>query len=279
MTQKTKLVITCAALVLGALSVRGQTTTTTTTTTAPAPAAAVPAAPAAPSSSWTITPSFVTQYMFRGVRLGGPSFEPTIEYDAGNLAIGVWANFPISDKVIGQSDPEIDPYASYTFTINDSTSIVPGFTWYNYPNATTANGFYKTTFEPNVAFNYTVGAVKFTPKIYYDVVLKGPTLEFNFSFAIPLKEQGTELDFNGTVGTYKWDDAAADTTPSVKNYGNYWLVGVSAPFTINAASKLIVGIAYTEGNDNYFKQSGSPKAVNTAAVGRGVFSLSYAYTF
>ena len=269
MTQKTNLVITCAALVLGALSVRGQTTTTTTTTTAPA----------APSSSWTITPSFASQYMFRGVRLGGPSFEPTIEYDAGNLAIGVWANFPISDKVIGQSDPEIDPYASYTITLNDSASIVPGFTWYNYPNATQSNGFYKTTFEPNIAFNYTVGAVKFTPKIYYDVVLKGPTLEFNFSFAVPLKEQGTELDFNGTVGTYKWDDAADDTTPSVKNYGNYWLVGVSAPFTINAASKLIVGIAYTEGNDNYFKQSGSAKAVNTAAEGRGVFTLSYAYTF
>jgi uncharacterized protein (TIGR02001 family) len=276
MTQKTNVVITCAALILGALSASGQTAAT------PAPAPAVPAAPAAPAApapSWTLTPSIVSQYMFRGVRLGGPAFEPTVEYDNGNFAVGVWANFPISDKVVGQSDPEIDPYASYTFTINDSTSIVPGFTWYNYPNATTANGFYKTTFEPNVAVNYTVGSLKFTPKIYYDVVLKGPTYELNLSFAAPLKDLGTELDFVGTVGTYKWKSAADNTTPDLKNYGDYWLVGVSAPFAINAASKIIVGVAYTQGTNNYFKQSGSPKVTNTAAEGRGVFTLSYAYTF
>ena len=274
MTQKTNLVLTCAALALGALSASGQNTTTT-----PAVAAAPVPVATAPTSSWTLTPAIASQYMFRGVRLGGPSFEPTVEFDAGNLAIGVWANFPISDKVIGQSDPEIDPYASYTFTINDSTSIAPGFTWYNYPNATTANGFYKTTFEPNVAFNYTVGGVKFTPKIYYDVILKGPTYELNISFAAPLKNLGTELDFIGTIGTYKWDDAADEASPSVKNYGDYWLIGVSAPIAINSASKIIIGLAYTEGNNNYFKQSGSPKALNTAAVGRGVVTISYAITF
>ena len=274
MKLKTNLVLASIALALGALSVHAQTAATT----APVPAP-VPAPEAAPSSSWTFTPAFVSQYMFRGVRLGGTSFEPAIEYDAGNLAIGVWANFPISAKVVGQSDPEIDPYASYTFTINDSASIVPGFTWYNYPNATTANGFYKTTFEPNVAFNYTVAGFKFTPKIYYDVVLKGPTYELNVAFAAPLKDLGTELDFVGTVGTFKWDDAASDTTPSVKNYGDYWLVGVSAPFALTKDSKIIVGLAYTEGNNNYFKQSGSPKSVNTAAVGRGVVTISYAITF
>ena len=275
MTQKTNVVLTCAALLLGALSIHGQTAATPTPAPAPAP---VPEA-APPSSSWTFTPAVASQYMFRGVRLGGPSFEPTIEFDSGSLAVGVWGNFPMSDKVVGQSDPEIDPYASYTFTINDSTSIAPGFTWYNYPNATTANGFYKTTFEPNVAFNYTVGGVKFTPKIYYDVILKGPTYELNISFAAPLKDLGTELDFIGTVGTYIWDDAADSVTPSVKNYGDYWLVGVSAPFALTKDSKIVVGLAYTEGSNNYFKQSGSPKALNTAAVGRGVVTISYAITF
>ena len=217
--------------------------------------------------------------MFRGVRLGGPSFEPAVEFDYDTIAIGVWANFPMADKVVGQSDPEIDPYGSYTIAINDSLSVVPGFTWYNYPRAPSANGFYKATFEPNLAVNYTIGAVKLTPKIYYDVVLQGPTLELNASFTVPLKSLGTELDFAATVGTYKWKAAADNTFPDVKNYGDYWLVGVSVPFTINAASKIIVGAAYTQGSDNYFKQSGSPKVENTAALGRGVFSVSYAYTF
>src|SRR5688572_8789027 len=68
-------------------------------TPAPAPA------PAAPSTSWTLTPAFVSQYMFRGARLGGPSFQPAIEYGANNLVLGLWSNFPIADKVDGQSDP------------------------------------------------------------------------------------------------------------------------------------------------------------------------------
>lgn len=276
MTQKTNLVLTCAALLLGTLSVRGQTTTTETT---PSPTPAPVPVATAPTSSWTLTPSFVSQYMFRGVRLGGPSFEPNVEFDAGNLGIGVWANFPISDKVIGQSDPEIDPYAFYTITINDSTSIVPGFTWYNYPNANSSNGSYKTTFEPNVTFNYTVGGIKFSPKLYYDVVLKGPTFEFTATFAVPLKDMGTELDFIATLATYMWKSAADNTSPDLKNYGDYWLVGVSAPFAITSASKFIVGLAYTDGTNNYFKQSGSPKVKNTAAVGRGVITISYAITF
>src|SRR3954468_6212334 len=65
------------------------------------PATPTPAVPAAPSWSVTATPSVVSQYMFRGVRLGGASFEPTVEADYGNLALLVWANFPIKNKVPG----------------------------------------------------------------------------------------------------------------------------------------------------------------------------------
>jgi len=273
MTQKSKIVLTCAALAMGALSVSGQTATST-----PAPAVAAPA-PAAPTSSWVITAPFVSQYMFRGVRLGGASFEPSVEFDSGALALGVWTNFPLSGKVVGQSDPEIDPYGTYTFTLSDSMSIAPGFTWYNYPNANESNGFYKSTFEPSIAFNYTVAGVTITPKLYYDVGLKGPTYELNVAFAVPLKDLGTELDFAGTVGTYKWDEAAKGASPALKNYGDYWLLGVTVPISISANSKILLGLAYTEGNNNYFKQSGSAKAVNTAAVGRGVATIGYKITF
>jgi hypothetical protein len=269
MTQKTNLVITCAALALGALSVRGQT---------PAPEAPVPVV-TVPSSSWTLTPALVTDYMFRGARLSGFSAEPNIEFDSGNLGLGVWANLPISDKVPGQSDPEIDPYGYYTITLSDSASIVPGFTWYNYPNAEDSNGFYKSTFEPNVAFNYTVGGVKFTPKVYYDMVLKGATWEFSTSFALPMKDAGTELDFLATYGTFKWKEAADNAVPAVKNYGDYWLVGVSAPFAVSKDSKFVIGLAYTAGSSNFFKQGTSPKVENTATDGRLVGTLSYVITF
>ena len=271
---KTRLLLLCLAT-FGALNAGAQTTPAA----APAAPAAAAAAPAleAPSASWVLTPTFASQYMFRGVRLGGPSFEPSLEYDNGNLAIGVWSNFPLKDKVVGQSDPEFDFYGSYKVEVfKDTLSYSPGFTIYTYPNAKKADGFYKATFEPNLAVNYTVGALTLTPKLYYDFVLKGPTLELGAAFAVPLKDAGTELDFSGTVGTYKWTSAIPDASPDIKNWGNYWLLGVAAPFQVSKDTKLTVGYAYTNGSDNYYKQGKSGKTANSAAVGRGVLTISYA---
>lgn len=266
-----------SALTLGALIAHAQTAATPAATPEAAPAPA--AAPAAPSSSLTLTPAFVSQYMFRGARLSGPSFEPTIEFDSGNFGIGVWANFPLKDKVVGQSDPEIDPYGFYTIEVAKDVTVVPGFTLYTYVNADKNNGFYKMTFEPNIALNYSVAGWKFTPKLYYDVVLKGPTYEFTAAYTVPLKDENTELDFTFTGGTFKWTDAFENSNPKAKNWGNYYLLGVSMPFQINDKSKFILGWAYTRGSDNFVKIGTDHKQPNSAALGRGVATISYAITF
>jgi uncharacterized protein (TIGR02001 family) len=236
-------------------------------------------APAAPSSAWVITPALTSQYMFRGVRLGGPSFQPAVEFDAGGLAAGVWANFPLQDKVAGQSDPEFDFYASYVIeAVKDTLTWQPGVTFYIYPNAEKKNGFYPTSLEPNLALNYTVSGVKFTPKLYYDVVLKGPTYELTAAYALPLEAACTELVFTGTVGTFRWTDALADTTPAARNRGNYWWLGVAAPFQINPRARLTLGGAYTKGSENFVQIGAVPQFENTAAVGRGVGTISCAFT-
>lgn len=248
---------------------------------APSSAPATPEVAPATSPAYTITAtaSAVSQYMFRGTRLGGAAFQPAVEYGAGDLALGVWASFPMKDKVVGQSDPEIDLYGSYKIALNDQLSLVPGFTWYNYPNADEANGWYKNTFEPSLAVNYTVGAVLLTPKVYYDTTLEGATYELNIGFALPLKSLGTELAFLGQVGTFKWDNAWENTSPAMKNWGDYYLVGVTLPYQITSNSKLSIGLAYTKGESNFLKQGTTPKYENTAAVGRGVVTVSYALTF
>jgi hypothetical protein len=254
------------ALTIGALSSRAQSTP------------AVPA-PAAPSVSITLTPSFVSQYMFRGQRLGGASFQPFVEATYGNLGLGIWSNFPIKDEVPGVSDPEIDPYGYYTITINDSLSIVPGFTLYTYPNADLGAGFYRSTFEPSVAVNYTIGGVKFTPKVYYDLTMEGPTLELSAYYAVPLPDLGTELDFAATYGEYLQKDIVRNSVPATKAWGKYWSVGVSMPYQITSNSKLTIGFAYTKGEDSFVKVGTTPKFGNSLAVGRGVASVSYAWTF
>ncbi|HUR58741.1 MAG TPA: TorF family putative porin [Opitutaceae bacterium] len=261
-----------AVLTFGAATVGAQTPT-------PSPQPAPTAAPSAPSTTWTLTPFFASQYMFRGARLGGPSFQPAIEYGANNIVLGVWSNFPIAKKVVGQSDPEIDPYGSYKIVVNDSFSVQPGFTLYTYPNAKKGNGYYKSTFEPNIAFNLSASGVTITPKLYYDTVLKGATAELNLGYSIPLKDVGTSLDLAGTYGTFKWKAFAENTSPDIKNWGDYYLVGASMPFQINATNKLTVGLAYTKGSNNFLKQGSAPRSENSAAVGRGVATVAWAISF
>jgi uncharacterized protein (TIGR02001 family) len=252
-----------SALTLGAFSSQAQT----------------PAAPAAPSVSVTVTPAFVSNYMFRGQRLSGLSFQPAVEASYGNLALGVWSNFPIEDKGTGASDPEIDPYGYATLVVNDSLSIVPGFTFYTYPKANTGAGFYRSTFEPSIAVNYTIAGVKLTPKFYYDLTLDGPTGEISAFYALPLKDFGTELDFTGTYGEYLQKDVVKNSAPETKAWGKYWSVGVSAPFQITKNSKLILGFTYAKGSDAFFKQNGVAQVTNSLAMGRGVASVAYAWTF
>lgn len=240
----------------------------------------VPAATAAaPAVSWTVTPAVVSQYMFRGMRLGGPSFQPTVEMGYGALTAGVWASVPFDDTVQGVSDPEIDVYGGYAFTLSDAANVVLGGTWYLFPRAETRAGFYEQTVEPSVALNYTVNGVRLTPKVYYDLMLEGPTLELAAAYAVPLQGLGTELNFTATIGTFKWDNAAEDTTPGVKNWGNYWSAGVLMPFQVSANGKVLLGFAYARGWDNETKQGSLPKVDNALAVGRGVVTLGYSVTF
>eukprot|EP01012_Entosiphon_sulcatum_P050241 TRINITY_DN69021_c0_g1_i1.p2 TRINITY_DN69021_c0_g1~~TRINITY_DN69021_c0_g1_i1.p2 ORF type:complete len:265 (+),score=38.01 TRINITY_DN69021_c0_g1_i1:34-828(+) len=264
MTKKLLLALLSAAAV-GTVSTRAQ----------------APAAAAAPAPAYTVTTTFsaVSQYMFRGQRLGGPSWQPSVEVGAGDFTAGIWSNLPFKDKVANSSDPEFDLYGSYTINVDKNVSVVPGFTFYTYPKAPTNLGYYRSTIEPSLALNYTVSGVKLTPKFYYDFTLSAPTYELTAAYAVPLKDLGTELDFTGQFGTYIQRDVANNANPDVKAWGDYWQVGVAAPFQITKESKLTVGFAYTEGRDAYAKQGSAPKAVNTLAVGRGVVTVSYSYAF
>ena len=239
--------------------------------------AAVPAA--TPAVAFTATASVVSQYMFRGQQLNGAGFQPAIEMTAGDFTAGIWSNMVLDKKVADSSDPEFDFYGSYTMTLAKDLTFVPGFTAYVYPSAPTSAGFYRSTFEPSVALNYTVEGVKLTPKLYYDTVLKGATYELTAAYAVPLKDIGSELGFTATAGTYKLTEFANNTTPAVKAWGDYWLVGVTMPFQLDKNSKLSVGFAYTEGRNAFTKQGTLGRTPNSLAVGRGVVTLGYAMSF
>lgn len=228
---------------------------------------------------WTVTPTLVSSYLFRGVKLAGPSFQPAIDYTHGSLSLGLWSSAALKDRVGGDSDPEIDLYGAYSWRAIDGLSVVPGFYVYSYPDAKRSNGLYSVTFEPSLGVVFSVSGIQLTPKIYYDLTLESTTLEISAALALPLKDLGTELDFTATAGTFKSNDVAAATTPAVKNWGDYWILGVSMPLQLSLHSKITLGLSYSDGRNNYYQQEGSPKALNASAGRHGAVSLSYSTTF
>ena len=228
--------------------------------------------------SFTITPAYVSQYIFRGARIGGAAFTPTIEGSIGNLTVGAWGNIPLKNGLFNQSNIEFDYYGSYGVeVIKDTLTVTPGFTAYTYPHATRTEGTYRATFEPSLALAYTVADITFTPKVYYDLTLKGATYEFSTTYTVPLKALDTELDLTATAGTFEWTDVTS-SGPRTKNWGNYYLVGVSAPFKVGKNSTLSLGYAYTKGTGNYLKVGNEPQQ-STGVAGHGVVTVSYSLSF
>ncbi|MEO5960611.1 MAG: TorF family putative porin [Opitutaceae bacterium] len=239
----------------------------------------LPPAPA-PAGTWNTTFAVVSQYMSRGVRLGGAAAQPNLEFAAGNLSLGLWSSFPLEKMTPRGYDPEVDLYASYTKPISAAVDVTTGLILYTYPRAERNLGFFRWTFEPSLALNYTTGmGIRLTPRVYFDTILEGPTAELSAAYALPLASLGTELDLSATLGTYLWRNSVQNTANKVKNSGDFWLAQLEVPFQVGARSRLTLGFAYTRGSNNFIKEGIRPKTVNLDAVGRGVVTVKYAYTF
>jgi uncharacterized protein (TIGR02001 family) len=233
-----------------------------------------------PPAQWTITPAVVSEYLFRGVHLAGPSFQPAVDYTNGPLSLGLWTSAAFNGRVRRNSDPECDFYGAYSFPAwSGRVAIVPGFYWYTYPDAGHRNGLYSNTFEPSLGVVFTSHGVQFTPKAYYDVTLQSSTVELTAAIALALTGLGTELDLSTTIGTFQSNSVTAGAAPRKRNWGDYWLVGVAVPVQVSMHSKIVIGFTYSEGRNNFYKQSGLPKQINKDAGRHGALSLSYAITY
>lgn len=235
--------------------------------------------PPPPVLSTTLTPTLVSQYMYRGMRYGGASLQPTVDFRSGALNAGFWGSFPLNDKMPGVSDPELDLYASYTRPLSARIAAVVGGTWYYFPRAAAADGFYRQTFEPNLAFTYTVDGFRLTPKVYYDIVREGFTAEVAAFYAYPLTRIGSELDFTAEIGTFEWRDAVAGPSPATKQSGEYWSVGVAMPYQVTSNGTVTLGFAYVKGTGHTLQQGTASIRHNPSAMGRGVVSLSFSLSY
>jgi uncharacterized protein (TIGR02001 family) len=229
-------------------------------------------------ASLSVTPSVVSNYMFRGTRLGGLSFQGAAELTAGSLATGVWWNNPIEQDVPGVSDPEFDVYASYGIPLSDSLTLTPGGTWYVYPNADKSAGSFKQTLEFSASLDYTSGGFAASPKFYWDTKLKQATLELGASYTMPIEGWDTTVTLSGLVGTYL-ADRAANSNVDTKAWGDYYQFGINAPYQVSEFSSIDFGVAYHAGSNSYVNAKGSGNVKNSLEDERVVFSAAYSFNF
>jgi hypothetical protein len=289
------------------------------------PLAIVTAMIAAPSYSqpsgdskgaFTISPAYVSTYMSRGLRKGGETFLPAVDYDRGPLALTLRAKFLVDKKIAYSNYPECDFYASYEWTITpDAFKITPGVTVLTWPtldddahqmicapNLTFEWAIVPDVFkiapsvtvltwpmknetddaqqmicEPSLSFGYTAKGLIFSLIFYYDVELKGTTYDFGADYSIPVEPLGIELNFSARTGTYKWTDTLLGT--EIIETANYWSAGVAVPYTFSGNLKLTAGWLYSMGFYNHHKASHVNKLKNIGAVDRGVISASLSYSF
>ncbi len=85
-------------------------------------------------AQFSVGADLVSRYVFRGVDFGdAPAIQPTVEFAAGNFAIGAWGSYSLSSNASTgwASMNEADLYASYSFDFGLSL----GLTDYYYPGS------------------------------------------------------------------------------------------------------------------------------------------------
>lgn len=187
---------------------------------------------------WSIGTDFVTEYVFRGVSLGGNSVQPYVEVSKGNFTAGAWFSTQVGSGSELSAD-EVDFYAGYSVPLDGSISLDLGATYYHYPQTgalfATDNGA-AGTYEVSASVGFDA---PFAPSIsaYYDLTIEAFTLEGAVGHSAPLGDKQS-ADFGLTVGlvdgdgfSYEWATASAAVSHAITDAASIYL---GANFTLNS---------------------------------------------
>jgi len=183
----------------------------------------------------------VSDYVFRGLSLGGNSLQPYVEVSAVGFTAGAWYSTGIGSDSSIQAN-EWNLYAGYAVPLNGPASIDLGVTYYYYPDS-------GTLFETNngrsgsVEFSGSVGLddIFLSPSasLYYDITLETFTAEASISHSFNLPVNGWEADLGLTTGhveddspfDYRWTTATVALITSFTDNVDFYLSG---NFTVNS---------------------------------------------
>ena len=209
-------------------------------------------------SPYTVTTdfSYTSDYVFRGLKSAGNSFQPSVEVAVGDFNAGLWTNQPINK---GENN-EIDLYAGYRFNVNSRFALESAATYYLYPEARASLGETKRSYELSAGASYDMAPL--TPSLFYyhDFRLKSDTLHASIGHKMPLGGvSAATFETSVFAGNVHLKDASPDAAgPAVQESYSYYGVDISIPYKLAANATFTVAGHYAR-NQNLTPGSGIPK--------------------
>jgi uncharacterized protein (TIGR02001 family) len=192
-------------------------------------------------SSYSVTVDFpyVTDYVFRGVKLASDSIQPSVEFAAGDFYAGIWTSQPVS----GGAANEFDFYMGHGFALSDTWSLDLGATYYYYPETPSGD----ESFEPFIGASGDFGGgMSGSGYFYYDTELETTTLQFGLGQSFTVSDSAS-FDLAGDYGFVSADGG--------EDY-SYWGISGTYSLTLNDTASGYVGAVYADsdlsGEDSHF---------------------------
>lgn len=200
--------------------------------------------------------SYTSDYVFRGVKSAGNSFQPSVEFASGDFNAGLWTNQPVTKS----ENNEVDLYAGYRWNVNSRFAVEGAATYYLYPESRASLGQTKNSYELSVGASYDVAPL--TPSLFYyhDFRLKSDTLQASIGHKMPLGGvSAATFDTSIFAGSVRFKDLLPDAPgAAVHESYSYYGIDVSIPYKLAANATFTVAAHYAR-NQNLSPAAGAVK--------------------
>jgi len=184
--------------------------------------------------AFTLDVSYVSDYVFRGVKVSDSALQPSLEATYADFYAGAWHSNEISDNVGGTQD-ETDLYVGLKHKLDDTFSADVGVTRYLYNGGSQIDSS-----EVYVGIN---ANVLLSPSIYayYDFDKEVATYIGSVGYSLPIEAIKSSLDFSASVGFVDINGGQEYL---------YGVAGVAIPYKLSDTSTLTVGVDYIANDDD-----------------------------
>ena len=178
----------------------------------------------------------VSEYVFRGVSLGGASLQPSTEISTDiGITVGAWYSAGLGSDSSVQAD-EVDLYINYSLPFDGPVSFDVGGTYYHYPQSGSlfeTDGGAAGSYEVYGSVGFSEFALSPAATVYYDFTLENLTLEGSIGHTLPLPREGWTADLGLTAGLvdpdegsgYEWGTATVSLNKAVTDSISFYLSG------------------------------------------------------